>query len=60
MCVHTPCLEEWIVGLLVLDHKKKKKESSIIISSGFHNAVQSKIEGHKWEGVSVWLGGQGV
>jgi len=35
-------------------------ESSIIISSGFYNAVQSKIEGHKWEGVSVWLGGQGV
>ncbi len=40
--MHTPCLEEWIVGLLVFDHRKKR-ESSIMISSGFYNAVQSEI-----------------
>lgn len=59
MCIH----HVWKSGLLAylfLTTGKKKIESSIIISSGFHNAVQSEIEGHKWEGVSVWLGGQGV
>lgn len=57
MCIH----HVWRSGLLdyFFDHRKKI-ESRIIISSGFHNAVQSEIEGHKWEGVSVWLGGQGV